>query len=110
MKICFGGYAGTKQVTRGNHLRSRPQSAKKAAPNKDFAMVLRLVQFRSSDGGRAVAALGNDIKGQVVQGIVSTYELAQKAIAKGVSLEAAVAAAGLGDTVDIALALAEGRV
>ena len=73
-------------------------------------MVLRLVQFRTQDGGRAVAALGNDTKGQVVQGVTSTYELAQKAIAAGQSLQAAVAACGLGDTVDIAVALAEGRV
>ena len=38
------------------------------------------------------------------------YELAQKAIAAGLSLEATVAKLGLGDAVDIAVALAEGRV
>ena len=32
-------------------------------------MVLRLVQFQTPDGGRAVAALGNDTKGHVVQGV-----------------------------------------
>ena len=73
-------------------------------------MVLRLVQFRTKDGARAVAALGNDTKGHVVQGVTSTYDLAKKAIAKKQSLEAAVAAQGLGDSVDIAVALAEGRV
>ncbi len=73
-------------------------------------MVLRLVQFQTKDGARAVAALGNDTKGQIVEGVTSTYELAQKAIAAGHSLQAAVAAQGLGDTVDIAVALAEGRV
>lgn len=73
-------------------------------------MVLRLVQFRAKDGSRGVAALSNDTKGQIVHGVTSTYELAQKAIASGQSLQAAVAAQGLGDTVDIALALAEGRV
>jgi hypothetical protein len=73
-------------------------------------MVLRLVQFRTKDGARAVAALGNDTHGQVVQGVTSSYELAQKAIAAKASLEATVGALGLGDTVDIRAALAEGRV
>ncbi|HEU4551090.1 MAG TPA: AraD1 family protein [Rhizomicrobium sp.] len=73
-------------------------------------MVLRLVQFRTKDGARQVAALGNDTNGQVVEGISSTYALAQNAIARNVSLAAAVAAMGLGETVDIRAALAEGRV
>ena len=73
-------------------------------------MVLRLVQFQTRDGGRAVAALGNDTKGHAVQGVTSTYELAQKAIAAGASLEATVARLGLGDAVDIREALAQGRV
>jgi hypothetical protein len=73
-------------------------------------MVLRLVQFQTKDGARAVAALGNDTKGHAVQGVTSTYELAQKAIAAGQSLQASVAACGLGDSVDISVALAEGRV
>jgi hypothetical protein len=72
-------------------------------------MVLRLVQFQTSDGTR-VAALGNDTKGHVVQGVASTYELAGKAIAAGASLEAMVAKLGLGDSVDITVALAQGRV
>jgi len=73
-------------------------------------MVLRLVQFRAKDGTRQVAALGNDTNGQVVEGVSSTYALAQDAIARNVSLAAAVAAMGLGETVDIRAALAEGRV
>ena len=73
-------------------------------------MVLRLVQFRTKDGVRAVAALGNDTKGQVVEGVATSYELARKAIAKKASLEATVAAQGLGETVDIRSILAEGRV
>jgi len=73
-------------------------------------MVLRLVQFRAKDGTRQVAALGNDTNGQVVEGVSSTYALAQNAIARNVSLAAAVAAMGLGETVDIRAALAEGRV
>jgi hypothetical protein len=73
-------------------------------------MVLRLVQFRTEDGGRAVAALGNDTHGQVVNGVTSSYELAQKAIARKASLQATVESLGLGHTVDIRAALAEGRV
>jgi hypothetical protein len=73
-------------------------------------MVLRLVQFRTKDGGRALAALGNDTHGQVVQGVTSTYDLAVKAIAAKASLEATVGTLSLGETVDIRAALAEGRV
>ena len=73
-------------------------------------MTLRLVQFRTKDGSRAVAALGNDTTGQVVQGVTSTYELAKKAIAAKASLAATVEKLGLGDSVDIRAALAEGRV
>ena len=35
-------------------------------------MVLRLVQFKTKDGARALAALGNDTKGHVVQGVTTT--------------------------------------
>jgi hypothetical protein len=73
-------------------------------------MMLRLVQFRTKDGARAVAALGNDTKGQLIEGVTTSYELARKAIAKKASLEEAVAAQGLGETVDIRSLLAEGRV
>ncbi|HEY0265815.1 MAG TPA: AraD1 family protein [Rhizomicrobium sp.] len=73
-------------------------------------MVLRLVQFRTMDGARAVAALGNDTPGQVVQGVATTYDLAARAIAMGASLQAAVESLGLGDSVDLRAALAEGRV
>jgi hypothetical protein len=73
-------------------------------------MVLRLVQFRTEDGTRAVAALGNDTHGQVVNGVTSSYELAHKAIAKKASLEATVETLGLGHTVDIRAVLADGRV
>jgi len=73
-------------------------------------MTLRLVQFQTRDGGRAVAALGNDTTGHVVQGVASTYELARKAAAAGTSLDATVAKLGLGDAADIRQALAEGRV
>jgi hypothetical protein len=73
-------------------------------------MVLRLVQFRTKDGARAVAALGNDTHGQVITGVTATYDLARKAIAAGISLQAMVETLGLGETVDIREALADGRV
>jgi hypothetical protein len=73
-------------------------------------MTFRLVQFRTKDGARAVAALGNDTRGHAVQGVTTTYELARKAIAAKASLEAIVAKLGLGEAVDIRQALAEGRV
>ena len=71
---------------------------------------MRLVQFRSPDGERAVAALGNDTNGQVIQGVATSYELASRAIAAKLSLEAMAARLGLGESVDIRRALAEGRV
>jgi hypothetical protein len=73
-------------------------------------MVLRLVQFQTEDGARGVAALGNDTNGQLVQGVTTTYQLAQKAIAAKASLQATVERLGLGDTVDIRGLLAAGRV
>jgi hypothetical protein len=71
---------------------------------------MRLVQFREVDGQRALAALAEDGSARLVQGAATTYELAQKAIAAGQSLEAAVNQAGLGESVDIRRALAEKRV
>jgi hypothetical protein len=73
-------------------------------------VTLRLVQLRTRQGDRIVAALDETGKGQIVQGVTSTYDLARKAIASRQSLQAAVAAQGLGDTVDVREALAEGRV
>ncbi|HEU0161036.1 MAG TPA: AraD1 family protein [Rhizomicrobium sp.] len=73
-------------------------------------MTLRLVQFRTQDGARAVAALDADGRGRAVNGVTSTYELASRAIADGVSLEAELADLGVGEHVDVRAALAEGRV
>jgi hypothetical protein len=73
-------------------------------------MVLRLVQFTTKEGSRAVAALDTDARGRIVNGVATTYDLARGAIADGVSLEARLADLGLGDHVDIRAALAEGRV
>jgi len=73
-------------------------------------MVLRLVQFKTKEGSRAVAALDAHAKGRIVNGVTTTYDLARGAIAQGVSLEARLADLGVGDTIDIRAALSEGRV
>jgi len=75
---------------------------------------LRLIQIKSPSGERqVVAATGGDASSggaHIVNGVSSTYELAQKAIAGGASIAATVEALGKGAEVDIPLALAEGRV
>ena len=53
-------------------------------------MTLRLVQLIAKDGQRAVAVLAQDRGARRVAGVASTYELAQRAIAAGASLQAAV--------------------
>ena len=71
---------------------------------------MRLVQLKGSDGGRTVAVLGDDAGGRVIQGVASSYELASRAIAEKLSLEAMTAKLGLGESIDVRAALAEGRV
>jgi len=71
---------------------------------------MRLVQFWARDGRRAVASLSDDGHGRVIQGVVSTYELASRAIAQKSSLKALVERLGFLEEVDIRAALAEGRV
>lgn len=73
-------------------------------------MTYRLVQFVDAGGARAVAAKEDDAPYRVVQGVSSTYALAQEAIAAGASLAAIIGNKGLGEEVDVAAALAEGRV
>lgn len=58
----------------------------------------RRVAFRTDDGAR------------LVSGADTTYNLAQEAIIAGQTLAQAIAARGLGEAVDLAAALAEGRV
>ncbi|MCW3846511.1 GguC family protein [Sphingomonas sp. LB-2] len=72
-------------------------------------MTLRLVQLRLSDGSRGVASL-SEAGGRLIVGAASTRALAEAAIAAGHGLAEQVAAQGLGDSVDVAAALAEGRV
>jgi len=71
---------------------------------------MRLVQLKSADGARSVAVLGEDGGGRVIQGVASSYELASRAIAEKLSLEAMTAKLGLGESVDVRAALAEGCV
>jgi hypothetical protein len=81
-------------------------------PKKYFRELLemRLVQLQGTDGGRTVATLANDANGREIQGVTSSYELASRAIAENLSLEAMVAKLGLGESVDVRAALATGRV
>jgi len=72
-------------------------------------MALRLIQL-TVDGKRRVAAGAADGSARLIEGGTTTYEIAQRAISQGISLDAAVKTAGLGASVDIAAALAEGRV
>ena len=71
---------------------------------------MRLVQFLARDGRRSVAVVGDDAHGRVIQGVVTSYELASRAIAEKLSLKALIDRLGFGETVDIRAALAEGRV
>ena len=71
---------------------------------------MRLVQLKGSDGERMVASLGDDARGHVILGVSTSHELAGRAIAEKLSLEAMVAKLGLGESVDVRAALAEGRV
>ncbi|WP_269845916.1 AraD1 family protein [Sphingomonas mollis] len=64
-------------------------------------MRLSLLQFRDASGNRGVAALGEDRVPRRVTGATSVRALAQGAIDAGHDLAAAVAAAGLGDVVDL---------
>jgi hypothetical protein len=73
-------------------------------------MALRLVQFLDAAGSRRLAALGDEGAAREVSGCASTYDLATRAIDEGLTLAAAVEALGLGDSVDVAGALAEGRL
>ncbi|TWB46002.1 AraD1 family protein [Nitrospirillum pindoramense] len=73
-------------------------------------MVLRLLQFIDATGARAVAARQDEGPAHTVPGVASVYELAQRAIAAGTGLAAVVEAAGVGDAVDLAAVVAEGRL
>ncbi|MBA2588857.1 MAG: FAH family protein [Alphaproteobacteria bacterium] len=71
---------------------------------------MRLVQLRGVDGARTVAVLGDDGSGRAIQGVTSAYELASRAVAEKLSLDAMMARLGTGESIDVRVALAEGRV
>ena len=71
---------------------------------------MRLVQFWARDGRRALASLDESGHGRVIQGAITSYELANRAIAEKRSLQAMADRLGLGESVDIRAALAEGRI
>jgi hypothetical protein len=70
---------------------------------------LRLAQLRSPGGSRIVVAT-RDGASRIVGGTDSVRELALAAVAAGRTLAEEIAARGEGDTVDLAAALAQGRV
>lgn len=71
---------------------------------------MRLVQFRSVSGDRAVAATGKDGQARLVNGVETTRDLALAAIAAGRGLEAEVAHRGLGAPVDLVDLATDGRL
>lgn len=70
---------------------------------------MRLVQLML-DGARALAAVDNAGVARRVSGYARSYDLANAAIKAGQTLEAAIAAAGLGNAVDLRAAEEEGRL
>ncbi len=70
---------------------------------------MHISQIVDADGAIRVVFRDGD-RARVVQGVASTYDLAQAAIAAGRDLGEEIAARGLGDEIDLAAALAEGRV
>lgn len=72
-------------------------------------MSLRLIQMTSPTGERQVIAADAD-GARVVNGVISTLELAQMAIGAGTSIADTVARLGTGEAADVALAVSEGRV
>ena len=70
---------------------------------------MRLAQIIDGNGKRAVVAT-RDGECRRVKGVRSVYALAMEAIDTGQTLKQCVAAHGKGHAVDLALALAEGRV
>jgi hypothetical protein len=70
---------------------------------------MRLIQFEN-ESGRAVAAIADDGTAQIVTGGGSVYALAREAADGGKSLTDIVASHGLGEAVDPAAILADGRM
>jgi hypothetical protein len=75
---------------------------------REFQM--RLVQIQARDGVRSVAVVDDDGQGKLVQGASTTFELANRAIAAKLSLEAMAERLGFVGHADVRAALADGRV
>ena len=73
-------------------------------------MSLRLIQYVSATGARAVAALDDSGDARRVARVSSTYELALAAIRDRAALERCVASRATGERVDVRAAFAEGRL
>jgi hypothetical protein len=71
---------------------------------------MRLIQFVTSAGDRAVGAIDDEQRPRVVQGVASVRDLALEAHRNGRSLAETVEAHGLGDLVDYDALIAEKRL
>lgn len=71
---------------------------------------MRLVQFWGEDGRRAVGVIEEGAIARTLQDVVTTYELAGRAMARKISLAAAAAEAGFGESVEVPRLLAEKRI
>jgi len=77
----------------------------------DTGLTMRLIQLVDDSGATGVGvvdASGSQVR--VLEGVASTWELAQRAIAAGTALDAAAEAASGARRLDYAALLAEGRV
>jgi hypothetical protein len=73
-------------------------------------MTLRLVQLKTTDGKRCVAAADDEGGARRIDGVSTTYELARMAMASGITLNAAAAARASNDRIDLAQAEKDGRL
>jgi hypothetical protein len=73
-------------------------------------MSVRLVQLRSSDGGRLVAAADDSGDAWRIDGVASTYELARAAIERNSTLEAQARQHASAERIDLERALSEQRI
>ncbi len=73
-------------------------------------MSLRLIQLREADGSRSVAVCDDSAAAWRLEGVASTYELAQLALADRTSLDAAINSRRSRSRVDLERAETEGRL
>lgn len=70
---------------------------------------MNLIQYFDSNGERAVGAVENGVA-RAVRGAASVYGLAEEALSRQMGLSALIAEKGLGESLDRAAILAEGRM